>query len=250
MNPAFFGPVSSVVCLGAHPDDIEIGAGGTLMRLADTYPQARFDFLVLTGTAERTAEAEASARALVPGRTSVRVGGFRDGFIPYANPVAAKEWLTTNVPTPPDLVLAPHIDDRHQDHRFTGQVAWQLFRTAIILEYEIPKWEGDRPACNLLVPLDDNTLKAKIAHLTSHFRSQVEKPWYDPALFEASARLRGMETGGTYAEGFTARKLIWADAPLTSDHPPDDSKGVPPMTARRGDGALFTDAPEPDGVSG
>lgn len=210
MTPTWLGNITRVVCIGAHPDDIEIGAGGMLLRLAADSPEVSFRFYVFTGSVDRAEEAEASAASLLPGRVTVEVGGFRDGYLPYQEPAPAKEWLAERVEPRPDLVLAPHLDDRHQDHRFAAETAWQVFRKSTIIEYEVPKWEGDRPECNLFVTLDDVTMKTKVDHLMQNFGSQHDKPWYEPEAFEGMARLRGMETGSRYAEGFVARKLVWS----------------------------------------
>ncbi|MFO7299280.1 MAG: PIG-L family deacetylase [Actinomycetes bacterium] len=197
-----------ILCLGAHPDDIEIGAAGTLLRIADENADATFRFLVLTATGERAEEARRSAGDLLPGRVSIEVGGFRDGYLPYQDARAAKEWVAANAGEA-DLVLTHTLDDRHQDHEFVARLAWQLFRGATILEYEIPKWEGDRPDANLYVPLDDRLAAAKVAHLESHFASQHGKPWYRREVFEAVMALRGVECARRWAEGFVARKLKW-----------------------------------------
>ena len=112
----------------------------------------------------------------------------------------------------PDLVFAPTLSDRHQDHRFLSELAWQLYRGATLLEFEIPKWEGDRPEANLYVPLDEAIVERKLHHLATHFESQRDKPWYEREVFDAALRLRGIETPGRHArhaEAFVARKLLW-----------------------------------------
>lgn len=203
-------PPSTVVCVGAHPDDIEIGAAGLLLRLATIYPAVDLVFLLLTGTSQRVAEAEKSAARLIPGRIVVRSAGFRDGYLPFEDPAAAKEWVASHVDVQPDLVISHHLGDLHQDHRFASEVTWQVFRDATIFEYEVPKWEGDRPECNFLVALDNDTIEVKVSHLMDNFPSQHSKPWYDRAVFEGMARLRGVEAGVDFAEGFTVRKLKWS----------------------------------------
>jgi len=201
--------VERVVCLGAHPDDIEIAAAGTLLRLAAERPRATFQFLILTGDGERRREAEESARDLIPDRIAVEVGGFRDGLLPYEDPQGAKQWVAERA-GPADLVLSPNQTDRHQDHAFVAALGWQLFRGATILEYEIPKWEGDRPDANLYVRLDDDVMTAKVDHMRKHFPSQQGKGWYEDQIFESVARLRGIECSARWAEAFVARKLTWA----------------------------------------
>ena len=198
-----------VVALGAHADDIEIGAGGTLLQLSQDHPESRFVFAVAAADAERSGEALASARDLLGDRAVVQVGGFEDGLLPYTDPLGVKNWLRSVVESiRPALVLSPWTGDEHQDHRFVGQLAWQIFRGSTILEYEIPKWESEPFAPNLLMPLSDETTQAKLDHLAKSFPSQHGKPWYDISLFSATLRVRGVHHGSsTYAEGFVARKL-------------------------------------------
>ncbi len=202
--------VRSVVALAAHPDDIEIGAGGTLLRLA-AETDARFTFICASGgDGDRAAEAAASATGLLGDRVDLVLGSWPDRLLPYADPVGLKEWLVEAATgLRPDVVFSPHLGDRHQDHRFIAELAWQLFRRSTIFEYEIPKWEGDRPDAGLLVSLTETLVDAKLDHLDRHFPSQHDKPWYHRDLFAAVLRLRGVEASTAFAEGFVARKLIW-----------------------------------------
>ena len=204
--------IRSVVALAAHPDDIEIGAGGTIALLAALLPHAAFTFVCATGAdAIRADEASASARHLLGDRVTLHLGEWQDTMLPYADPASTKRWVARSVRgLEPNLVFAPHLHDRHQDHRFVAEVAWQLFRRSDILEYEIPKWEGDRPAANLYVPLDEEMAEGKLDHLARHFESQHDKPWYDRELFRSVLRLRGMEAGTELAEAFVARKMVWS----------------------------------------
>ena len=198
-----------VVVLGAHADDIEIGAGGTLLQLSHDHPESQFLFAVAAADTERSSEALASARDLLGDRVVVQVGGFDDGLLPYTDPLGVKNWLRSVVESiRPGLVLSPWTGDEHQDHRLMGQLAWQVFRGATILEYEIPKWESEPFAPNLLMPLSDETAQAKLDHLAKSFPSQHGKPWYDVSLFSSTLRVRGVQHGSSrYAEGFVARKL-------------------------------------------
>lgn len=200
-----------LLALGAHADDIEIGAGGTVMRLLAERPRAEVVWAVLTGSAERQTEAETSARGLLRDASGVRIehGGFRDGHLP-AHLSEIKAWAGERLASfRPHLVLTTGLHDRHQDHRQTADLAWQTFRGATIAEVEIPKWDGDAVRPNAFVRLDDVTAEAKIAHLMQHFASQQQKAWYDADTFRATLRLRGIEAGTRWAEAFTCRKLVW-----------------------------------------
>lgn len=200
-----------LLALGAHADDIEIGAGGTLLRLLAERPRVEVLWAVLTGDERRQAEAEASARGLLRGASGVRIvhGGFRDGHLP-AQMSALKDWAgDTLAPFRPHLVLTTGLDDRHQDHRQTADLAWQTFRGVPIAEVEIPKWDGDAVRPNAFVRLSDATAQAKVDHLLAHFPSQQAKGWYDADTFRATLRLRGIEAGVRWAEAFTCRKLTW-----------------------------------------
>lgn len=204
--------LDSVLALAAHPDDIEIAAAGTLLTIAESLPDTRFTFVCQTGGA-RAREAVDSARDLLGERVDVHVGAWQDALLPYDDPVGVKRW-TQEVTRElnPDLVLAPTLLDRHQDHRFLAELAWQLFRDATLLEFEIPKWEGDRPEANLYVPLGEAVAKRKLDHLDTHFESQRDKPWYAREVFAAALRLRGIEAPGRnvrHAEAFVVRKLRW-----------------------------------------
>lgn len=202
--------IGHVLCLSAHADDVEIGAGGTLLRLASELGPA-FTVVVATGDPVRSAEAETSIAALLGQGAETVCLGFEDGFLPYRDPGRFKDALAAAVGFRPDLVLAPSLEDSHQDHRLVGEVAWQLFRGATILEYEIAKWEADRPRTTFYVGLSEAQAERKIAHLMEHFPSQLGKPWYRPGVFRAVLELRGIEAGAPsgLAEGFVARKLTW-----------------------------------------
>ena len=198
-----------LVVLGAHADDGEIGAGGTLLRLAAERPRLEVLWAVATGDAAREAEATASVRALLGDAVQTAFGRFRDGHLPHQG-ADVKAWVHGDLGGfAPHLVLAPATHDRHQDHRTMGELAWQAFRQATIAEYEIPKWEGDLVPPTAFVRLSDAVAAAKVDHLMAHFGSQQAKSWYDADLFRGLLRLRGAEAGARWAEGFTCRKLAW-----------------------------------------
>ncbi|MGI9539468.1 MAG: PIG-L deacetylase family protein [Miltoncostaeaceae bacterium] len=200
-----------VLVVGAHSDDIEIGCGGTLLHLARRHPEAEFVWAVMTGTEERVAEATASAEAFFGDGRSPRVvaPGLADGRLPYDT--AAKEvWEGLKATTDPDLVFTHQRDDLHQDHRLLAELAIQTFRDHLILEYEIPKYDGDLGRPNAFVRLDEDIVDAKIDHLMNHFASQRSKRWFTEDLFRSLMRVRGMEAGAPsgHAEAFYAPKLV------------------------------------------
>lgn len=203
--------VRHVLAVGAHSDDIEIGCGGTLLALADAYPEAAFTWVVLTGTDERQAEAAASAAAFFgPARAPrVHCGGFRDGFLPH-EPGVKELFERVKAELNPDVIFTHQRNDLHQDHRAAAELALQTFRDHLVLGYEVPKYDGDLGAPNVLVPLDRATVDRKVTHLMTHFASQRGKRWFTDDLFRALMRLRGMEAnaGDGYAEGFYAHKVV------------------------------------------
>ena len=201
----------SVLCLGAHCDDIEVGCAGTLLKLLREGEVASVTWVVLTATPERAAEARASARTLLRGvpRTHVVVAEFRDGFLPYDGG-AVKEFFEALKPTvAPDLIFTPSREDRHQDHRLVAELTWNTFRDHCILEYEIPKWDGDFGSPNVFVPLARALAGRKVRHLLRAFPSQRGRHWYTEDVFRAVLRLRGMEANAPsgLAEAFYGRKL-------------------------------------------
>jgi LmbE family N-acetylglucosaminyl deacetylase len=204
----------SVLCLGAHSDDIEIGAGATILGWIAAGVALDIHWCVLSAAGARTAEAEASAKAFTAGAERVRIElhAFRDGFFPYDGG-ELKSWMERlKTRTQPDLILAHRRDDAHQDHREVCRLTWNTFRDHLILEYEIPKWDGDIGQPNLYVPADPEILERKTELLLAHFGTQRSKDWFEPETFRALARLRGMEcrAAGGYAEGFYLRKSILA----------------------------------------
>lgn len=200
-----------VLVVSAHPDDAEIAAGGTIARLVAERPDADVTWMVLAAPdPARAAEARASAEALLVGATHhVIVGSLRDGYLPYLG-AAAKEALAELQVVDPDLVLGPRRDDAHQDHRLVAELLPQLFRRPVILEYEIPKWDGDLGPANLYVPLTADQVAAKVAHLVAAFGSQHDRDWFSPETFRAILQLRGIECRAPegLAEAFVCRKLV------------------------------------------
>ena len=200
-----------VLCLAAHADDIEIGAAGTLRHLADHHSDARFTFVVFTGDQQRRVEAEGSIRSLLGDRATLHMATFRDGYLPYEDPAAVKDYLR-HVPDikAADLVFAPITNDLHQDHAFVAHLADQILRDHLILGYEIAKYDGDLGHPQAFVALTEEEVQAKVEHLAGHFASQHMKPWYTEDGFMALMRIRGIESNSPsgFAEAFDVSKLI------------------------------------------
>ena len=193
-----------VLAIGAHADDIEIGCGGTLLRLAQA-AELDLQWVVLSAGRGRAEEAKASAAAF---GAEVDVESFRDAFFRYGGEVKDFfEELKSRMQ--PDLVLTHHDADRHQDHRLVAELTWNTFRDQLILEYEIPKYDGDLGAPNVFFHLDKDVARRKVELLLESFPSQREKRWFTADLFMGLMRLRGMESNSPsgLAEGFYARKL-------------------------------------------
>jgi LmbE family N-acetylglucosaminyl deacetylase len=201
-----------VLALGAHCDDIEIGCGGTLLRLIEARPGLEVLWVVFCSTPVRAAEARASAQAFLEGAAASRVvvHEFRDAFLPWAGPVVKEAFETLKREFSPDLVFTHYRDDRHQDHRFVSDLTWNTWRDHFILEYEVPKYDGDFGAPNFFSPLSRALLGRKIDLLFEHFRSQAGRQWFTRDLLEGVARLRGMECVAReqVAEAFYARKVV------------------------------------------
>ena len=201
----------SVLCLGAHSDDIEIGTGATLLSMMDRGIHLEVHWCVLSGVGEREREAKASAADFLSKAASaqIEVMPFKDGFFPEQGD-AIKSWFEMlKARTNPDLILTHYRDDAHQDHRQVCRLTWSTFRDHCVVEYEIPKWDGDLGQPNLYIPVSAEVLQRKIELLNLHFGSQRSKQWFDSAVFLGLARLRGMECRAPehYAEAFFARKL-------------------------------------------
>jgi LmbE family N-acetylglucosaminyl deacetylase len=204
----------SVLCLGAHSDDIEIGAGATLLSMLERGISLEVFWIVLSGAGEREAEAKASAVDFLVTAASaqIEVKSFQDGLFPEQGK-AIKSWFEAlKGRINPDIIFTHRWDDAHQDHRHVCRLTWNTFRDHCILEYEIPKWDGDMGQPNLYMPISATALQRKIDLLVCHFGTQHSKQWFDPETFRGLARLRGMECRAQerYAEAFFARKLALA----------------------------------------
>ncbi len=197
-----------VLAVGCHADDVEIGCGATLLALTRAHPGLAVTWVVLAAAGARGAEAKASAVGFLAdaGSSDVRVHEFRDGFLPYLGG-EVKDVFEGLKTVEPDLVLTHARDDLHQDHRLACELTWNTFRDHLILEYEIPKYDGDLGAPNVFVPIDESLADEKLRLLREHYGSQAGKHWFDEELFRGLLRLRGMESATRYAEAFTCRKL-------------------------------------------
>jgi LmbE family N-acetylglucosaminyl deacetylase len=201
-----------LLAIGAHPDDAEIGCAGTILRLVRDGAVSAVCWVVLTGAEQRAEEARASAEALLDGVAEKQIiqRTFRDGFLPYEGAQVKGFFEELKADFSPDLILTHQRNDLHQDHRTTCELTWNTFRDHLILEYEVPKYDGDMGAPNLFVTLDDDVCRQKIEHLMTHFGSQVPKRWFKQDLFSGLLRLRGMECNSptSYAEAFYSRKAV------------------------------------------
>jgi LmbE family N-acetylglucosaminyl deacetylase len=210
MTNIAFRHVRRILCLGAHADDIEIGCGGTLLRLLDEF-SVEVMWVVFSGEENRQREANVSAKKFLAKAAAGQVSleSFPDGFFPAHWADVKSRVAEISRQFAPDLVLTHRLEDRHQDHRTIAELTWNHFRSHTILEFEIPKFEGDLSTPNFYVGLSEQTCRQKIETICESFPSQRVKPWFNAETFWALLRLRGVESGvGTeYAEGFHARKL-------------------------------------------
>jgi len=201
-----------LLCLGAHADDIEIGCGGIVLRLLAEQPEIEVRWVVFTGNAARAAEARASAAAFLARAASPRVElhAFRDGFLPWQGAEVKEAFERLKTDFAPSLVLTHALEDAHQDHRLVAELTHNTFRDHLILEYEIPKRDGDLGNPSLLVPLAEETARRKAGMVIRHFPSQRPRLWFREETFLALMRLRGAFSGAPsgFAEGFHCRKMI------------------------------------------
>jgi len=208
---SFANPPRRVLWLGAHSDDIEIGCGGTLLRLFEAYPEVEVRWAVFGAREQRAAEARRSAEAMLERTASpvIDVFGFRDGFFPYQGADIKDCFETLKSVFTPDVVFTHQREDAHQDHRLLNELTWNTYRNNFILEYEIPKYDGDFGAPNMFVHVNEDTARAKIDHLMSFFATQRDKHWFTPDLFSAVLRIRVMESASPsgLAEAFYCRKI-------------------------------------------
>jgi LmbE family N-acetylglucosaminyl deacetylase len=200
-----------LLCLGAHSDDIEIGCGGTILKLLSAHRNISVDWVVFSAEGRRRQEALASARRFLRGaqKATIAIKGFRGSFFPYDGGKIKKTFERLKEKASPDLILTHYRNDLHQDHRVICELTWNTFRDHLILEYEIPKFDGDLGVPNVYVGLTQEICAEKTRNLLGAFASQREKHWFTDDLFMSLLRLRGMEAGRgvRFAEAFYGRKL-------------------------------------------
>lgn len=201
----------TVLCLGAHSDDIEIGCGGTILQLKQERPDVCFHWVVFSADGVRAQEATASASMFTANsRCETEMFPFRDGFLPTHRTEIKEHFESLKAQIDPDLILTHYRDDGHQDHRLLAELTWNTFRNHLILEYEIPKYDGDLGRPSVFVPLSAEVAEQKCSVLLDVFASQRNKHWFSRELFMGLMRIRGMECNAPsgYAEAFHARKVV------------------------------------------
>jgi LmbE family N-acetylglucosaminyl deacetylase len=210
--PKVAGSNYRILCLGSHCDDIEIGCGGTILRLLGEHSNATVFWVVLSSTQTRAEEARRSAESFLQnaGGKEILIKEFKDGFLPYQGTEVKSFFEEMKQRVTPDLIFTHYRHDLHQDHRFTCELTWNTWRDHLILEYEIPKYDGDFGSPNFFVELDEALCRDKVRCVVDSFASQREKHWFSEEIFRAVLRLRGMECHSAtgYAEAFYSRKLV------------------------------------------
>jgi LmbE family N-acetylglucosaminyl deacetylase len=206
------GSVRRILCLGAHSDDIEIGVGGTLLKLVTQIPDLEVRWVVFSAQGPRAEEAQQSATEFLASvaQKQVRIGSFRESYFPSEWP-AIKDWFEQiKADFDPDVVFTHYRDDRHQDHRVLSDLAWNTFRNHLILEYEILKYDGDLGSPNVFIPLSEELCARKTDLLLKHFKTQTTKHWFTGDTFAAMHRIRGIECASASgrAEAFYCRKFV------------------------------------------
>ncbi len=201
-----------VLCLGSHSDDIEIGCGGTILRLINQYPNVQIHWVVFSALGVRKAEAQRGADLFAGKKNLAKayLKDFRDGFMPFVGMDVKTTFEELKQEVSPHLILTHTHKDAHQDHRLICELTWNTFRNHFILEYEIPKYDGDMGRPNVFVPLERETYESKVQFILEAFESQRSKKWFEENTFLSLMRLRGMECNSPsgYAEAFHCRKMV------------------------------------------
>jgi LmbE family N-acetylglucosaminyl deacetylase len=205
--------ILNVLCLGSHCDDIEIGCGGTILKLITEYPNIHFYWVIFSSNEQRKQEAQKSSSLFLENvkTKKVIIHNFRDGFLPFFSMEIKDRFEEIKKEFDPDLIFTHYRDDRHQDHRLISELTWNTFRNHLILEYEIPKYDGDLGIPNFFVNLDKSICQRKLCYIIENFESQKNKQWFDEETFTSLLRLRGIESNSStrYAEAFYCRKICF-----------------------------------------
>lgn len=205
-----------VLCLGAHSDDIEIGCGASVLQISAAHPETVFHWVVFSADGDREREARLGANRFLAAtcQYEVAVKQFRDGFFPFIGAEIKEFFETLKAEISPDLIFTHNRTDRHQDHRLISDLTWNTFRDHFILEYEVPKYDGDLGSPNCYLPCDEAICRRKTDLLLDTFTSQRSRRWFTPDTFRGLMRIRGIEAGspGGFAEAFYAHKLVLAPA--------------------------------------
>jgi len=206
-------PLQSILCLGAHCDDIEIGCGGTILKLVQENPDIEIHWIVFSSNSKRKKEAAVAAKLFLKGarKSFTEIKTFKDGFFPYNGASVKKYFETLKKKITPDLVFTHFRHDLHQDHRVISDLTWNTFRGHFILEYEIPKYDGDLGSPNFYVGVDDKLFEKKTKFILESFQSQCKKHWFTEDTFYGLARVRGVEANSPerHAEAFYCRKFLY-----------------------------------------
>ncbi len=205
-------PNPKILLLGAHPDDIEIGCGGTILRITKETPDAQCHWVVFSGNSQRREEAQKSATSFLKdcNKKKIIIENFRDSFFPFEGSKIKEYFEKLKSEFSPDIILTHYSNDAHQDHRLISDLTWNTFRNQLILEYELPKYDGDIGHPNVFVNLEGKYVTEKIDNICSFFQSQQNKQWFDKETFRAILRLRGIECNASskLAEAFYCKKAI------------------------------------------
>ena len=204
--------IRTILCVGAHADDIEIGCGGAILKLLQSNENVAVYWVVLSGSGDRKDEAKESANRFLSKarRSSVQIQKFPDTFFPYEGQEIKKFFNELRQQVSPDIIFTHRLEDRHQDHRLVSELTWNSFRDHLIMEYEIPKYEGDLGTPNIYVPLAESICQKKINIIVESFETQESRPWFSPETFWAMLRIRGVESRSRsqFAEGLYCRKAV------------------------------------------
>jgi len=205
--------VYTILCLGSHCDDIEIGCGGTILKLIEDYSNIVFNWVVFSSNEQRAKEATKSVNNFLKGAKveNIIIKNFRNGFFPYVGTEIKEYFEQLKQEISPDLIFTHYRHDLHQDHRLISDLTWNTFRNHLILEYEIPKYDGDLGSPNFFVHLDEEICNKKVQYLVDAFTSEGQKHWFTEDTFSSIMRLRGVESNSPskYAEAFYCRKIVF-----------------------------------------